>query len=109
MQDLAGKVAVITGGASGIGFATARSLAREGVKLVIADIEHAALDEAVVALQGAGADVVGIRTDVGDKASVEALADQSWSHFGSVHILFNNAGVAVAGPTQSASHADWEW
>jgi NAD(P)-dependent dehydrogenase (short-subunit alcohol dehydrogenase family) len=109
MQDLAGKVAVITGGASGIGLATARSLAREGVKLVLADIEGAALDEAVAALLGAGADVVGILTDVGDKASVEALADQSWSRFGSVHILFNNAGVAVAGPTQSATHADWEW
>jgi NAD(P)-dependent dehydrogenase (short-subunit alcohol dehydrogenase family) len=109
MQDLEGKVAVITGGASGIGFATARSLARKRVKVVLADIERAALDEAVVALQGVGADVVGVRTDVGDKASVEALADQSWSRFGSVHILFNNAGVAVAGPTQSATHADWEW
>ena len=109
MQDLAGKVAVITGGASGIGFATARSLARERVKLVLADIERAALDDAVLALQVAGADVVGIRTDVGDKASVEALADESWSRFGSVHILFNNAGVAVAGPTQNATHADWEW
>jgi len=109
MQDLAGKVAVITGGASGIGFATARSLARERVKIVLADIERAALDEAVATLQGAGADVVGVPTDVGDKASVEALADQSWSRFGSVHIVFNNAGVAVAGPTQNATHADWEW
>jgi len=109
MQDLAGKVAVITGGASGIGFATARSLAREGVKVVLADIERAALDDAVATLQGVGADAVGVRTDVGDKASVEELADQSWSRFGGVHIVFNNAGVAVAGPTQNATHADWEW
>jgi NAD(P)-dependent dehydrogenase (short-subunit alcohol dehydrogenase family) len=109
MQELAGKVAVITGGASGIGLATARALAGERVKLVLADIEQGALDGAVASLQDAGADAIGIRTDVGDKAAVDALADASWSRFGSVHIVFNNAGVAVTGPTQEATHADWEW
>ncbi len=109
MQDLAGKAAVITGGASGIGLATARSLAREGVRLVLADIEAPALDAAVASLARDGADVMGLRTDVGDRRSVEALAQAAWSRFGGVHILFNNAGVAVAGPTQEASHADWEW
>jgi NAD(P)-dependent dehydrogenase (short-subunit alcohol dehydrogenase family) len=109
MQELAGKVAVITGGASGIGLATARSLAREGVSLVLADVEDTALDEAVASLERDGANVIGVHTDVGDKRSVETLAQTCWARFGAVHILFNNAGVAVAGPTQDASHADWEW
>jgi NAD(P)-dependent dehydrogenase (short-subunit alcohol dehydrogenase family) len=109
MEDFKGKVAVITGGASGIGFATAQALAREGARIVIADIEQKALAAAVDKLQTGGADVVGIKVDVADKASVQYLADQAWDTFGAVHILFNNAGVAVGGPTQYASHADWEW
>lgn len=109
MQDLKGKVAVITGGASGIGLATARSLAREGVKLVIADIEQKRLDEAVASLTSDGAQALGVVTDVADKASVDALADRVWSHFGAAHIVFNNAGVAVFGPTQDMTHADWQW
>jgi NAD(P)-dependent dehydrogenase (short-subunit alcohol dehydrogenase family) len=109
MKELAGKVAVITGGASGIGLATAEALARRGAKLVLADIEKPVLDRAVQTLARTGAEVIGIRTDVSDRASVAALADRSWAHFGKVHILFNNAGIAVAGPTQQASHADWKW
>jgi NAD(P)-dependent dehydrogenase (short-subunit alcohol dehydrogenase family) len=109
MQELAGKVAVITGGASGIGLATARALARERVSVVLADIEQTALDAAVASLRDAGADATGIRTDVGDKTAVDALADASWDRFGGVHILFNNAGIVVTGPTQEATHADWEW
>ena len=101
MRELKGSTAVITGGASGIGLATARSLAREGVKLVLADIEQTRLSEAVAALKANGAEAVGIATDVTDKSSVERLADQAWSRFGAVHIVFNNAGVAVFGPTQS--------
>jgi NAD(P)-dependent dehydrogenase (short-subunit alcohol dehydrogenase family) len=109
MQDFTGTTAVITGGASGIGLATARALAREGVKLVLADIEQKRLDQAVVALAADGAQAIGVVTDVADKASVERLADQAWSRFGAVHIVFNNAGVAVFGPTQSMTHADWQW
>jgi NAD(P)-dependent dehydrogenase (short-subunit alcohol dehydrogenase family) len=109
MQELKGRTAVITGGASGIGLATARSLAREGVKLVLADIEQTRLSEAVAGLKADGAEAVGIVTDVTDKPSVESLADQAWSRFGAVHIVFNNAGVAVFGPTQSNTHADWQW
>lgn len=108
-MDFKDKVAVITGGASGIGLATARALAREGSRLVLADVEDMALQRAVETLRGAGADVIGVRTDVGDKGSVDALADRAWSQFGRVHIVFNNAGVAVGGPTHLASHADWEW
>ncbi|MBR0898934.1 SDR family NAD(P)-dependent oxidoreductase [Bradyrhizobium tropiciagri] len=109
MQELKGKIAVITGGASGIGFAAARSLAREGVKLVIADIEQDQLIKAVASLEADGAEVCGVVTDVACKSSVEHLADQAWSRFGAVHICFNNAGVAIFGPTQSMTHADWQW
>jgi len=109
MEDFKGKVAVITGGASGIGFATARALAGQGARVVIADVEQKALGAAVDKLQSMGADVVGFKVDVSNKASMHYLADQAWDTFGAVHILFNNAGVAVGGPTQEASHADWEW
>ncbi len=108
-MELKDKIAVITGGASGIGLATAQALGRAGAKLVIADIESKVLDQAVASLHGAGFDAIGVRTDVGDRASVQALADAAWERFGAVHILFNNAGVAVFGPTQDMSHSDWEW
>lgn len=109
MKELKGKVAVITGGASGIGYATAQSLAREGCRLVLADVEAPALDRAVATLEAAGAEVIGVRTDVGERSAVAALADAAWSRFGRVHVVFNNAGIAVSGPTHLASHAEWEW
>jgi NAD(P)-dependent dehydrogenase (short-subunit alcohol dehydrogenase family) len=109
ISDFRGKVAVITGGASGIGLALATALAREGARLVLADIEQAALDTAVKGLTEAGFEAIGVRTDVADRASVQALADRAFGHFGAVHIVANNAGVAVFGPTQDMTHHDWEW
>jgi NAD(P)-dependent dehydrogenase (short-subunit alcohol dehydrogenase family) len=109
MEDLRGKVAVITGGASGIGLATARAFAREGVKLVLADIEERVLSAVVAGLAHEGAEVIGVRTDVGSKASVEDLAETTWKQWGRADIVFNNAGVAAAGATHRATHADWEW
>jgi NAD(P)-dependent dehydrogenase (short-subunit alcohol dehydrogenase family) len=109
LRDFTGKVAVITGGASGIGFALAQALGREGAKLVIADIEAGPLEDAVRRLGDAGAEVIGVRTDVADRASVQALADRSWERFGAVHLLANNAGVVTFGPTQAMSHEDWMW
>ncbi|HWS74282.1 MAG TPA: SDR family NAD(P)-dependent oxidoreductase [Quisquiliibacterium sp.] len=109
MKDFRDKVAVITGGASGIGLATAGALAREGARLVLADVEEAALRKAVAGLRERGAQAIGVRTDVGDRNSVMDLAERAWREFGAVHIVFNNAGVAVGGPTQDATHADWEW
>lgn len=109
MEDLAGKVAVVTGGGSGIGFATARLLAREGMSIVLADIEQRALDAAREEIAGLGAEVLAVRTDVGDRAQVEALAQKTWQRFGGCHVLFNNAGVAIAGPIQEMTHKDWEW
>lgn len=109
MKDLDGKVAVITGGASGIGLATARALARAGVKLMLADIEERVLSKVVADLAFEGAQVAGFRTDVGDKVSMERLAEATWNQWGRADIVFNNAGVAAAGPTHLATHADWEW
>jgi len=102
--EFAGSVAVITGGASGIGLATARLLAARGCRLVLADVEPGALQ---VAANELGA--LGVVTDVRDKAAVDALADAAFNHFGAVHIVFNNAGVAVGGPTVEMTHADWQW
>lgn len=109
MEDLSGRVAVITGGASGIGLATARRLAHEGMRLVLADIERQPLEAAVRELQQRGAIALGVHTDVGDLQQVQALATTAFAHFGAVHLLFNNAGVAVFGPLQDMKHSDWEW
>jgi len=104
MDELSGRTAVITGGASGLGLATARLLAAEGMQLVLADVEAAPLERAAAEL---GA--LGVVCDVGDLDSVQRLADQAYDRLGAVHLLFNNAGVAVAGPVVQMSHADWEW
>lgn len=109
MDDFNGRVAVITGGASGIGFATAQALAKEGMKLVLADIEQAALDRAVPEIAALGTECIGVRTDVAKKEDVDALAERAWERFGAVHVIFNNAGVAVAGPIASMRHSDWKW
>jgi NAD(P)-dependent dehydrogenase (short-subunit alcohol dehydrogenase family) len=104
MQDLSGKVAVITGGASGIGLATARALRARGCALVLADVEVGPLDAAAAEL-----DALAVPTDVRSKPAVDALADRTFAHFGRADIVFTNAGVAVSGPTAEMSHADWEW
>ncbi len=109
LTDFGGKVAVITGGGSGIGLAVAEALAREGAKLVIADIETGPMEAAVAKLKAAGAEAIGVRTDVSDRASVQALADRTFDHFGAAHVVMHNAGVAVFGATQDMSHQDWLW
>lgn len=109
MSDFGGKTAVITGGASGIGLAMATALAVRGARLVLADIEAGPLERAVDELSRKGAEAIGVRTDVGDRASVQALADRAFERFGKVHFVANNAGVAVFGPTQDMTHEDWLW
>jgi len=109
MENPSGKVAVITGGASGIGFATAKALAAKGAKIVIADIEAGALDRAVAALSSSDAKAEGVVCDVADLASVQNLAEAAFSKMGAVHIVFNNAGVAVGGHIAQMKHSDWEW
>ena len=96
MEDLAGKVAVVTGGAAGIGRGIVEALLDEGARVVIADIEVPVLDAAVAELADRGA-VVGVVTDVSDPASVEALADRVFEEFGVCHVLWNNAGVTSGG------------
>jgi NAD(P)-dependent dehydrogenase (short-subunit alcohol dehydrogenase family) len=109
VEDLAGTVAVITGGASGIGLATARRLADAGGRIVLADVEAGALSAAAADLSGRGVEVEAVVCDVRRLADVEAVADAAWSRFGSVDIVFNNAGVALAGPVWTMSHDDWRW
>lgn len=109
MEHLTDKVAVITGGASGIGFATALRLASRGVRLVLADIEESALDRAVTELSAIGTAVEGVVCDVGDLKAVQHLADTAFEKMGAVHIVFHNAGIAVGGPIAEMQHSDWEW
>ncbi|MGH9012763.1 MAG: SDR family NAD(P)-dependent oxidoreductase [Acidimicrobiia bacterium] len=110
MDDLRGKVAVVTGGASGIGRALADRFAAEGMSLVVADIEEAALDAAAKELADGGADVLAVPTDVSSPESVDELARATFDRFGTAHVVCNNAGVgghgygAWEGPLE-----EWEW
>jgi NAD(P)-dependent dehydrogenase (short-subunit alcohol dehydrogenase family) len=109
MMDLAGRVAVVTGGASGIGRALARALLAEDVRVVVADVEDAALDATVDELAGTG-EVHGVRCDVSDAAAVERLARWTIDELGGVHIVCNNAGVSGAGGYVSRIPLEqWEW
>jgi len=110
MQELRDKVAVVTGGASGIGLALAHALLREGMAVVVADIEVAALDAAVADLASAGGTVAGIRTDVSDFNSVSELADEVYRIHGACHVLCNNAGVgAPSAKVWATTPNDWRW
>jgi len=109
MKDFQGKVAVITGGASGLGRAMADRFAREGMSIVLADVEPNALARAEAEMKAAGAKVIGVRTDVSKAADVEALAQKTLAAFGGVHLLANNAGVAEGGNVWDNTVADWEW
>jgi len=110
MDDLRGKVAVVTGAASGIGFALSERFAAEGMGVVMADVEQAALSEAAEMLRTKGADVLSVLTDVSKADQVEALAARAEEQFGAVHVVCNNAGVAGGGgPSWETALADWEW
>lgn len=110
MKDLSGKVAVVTGGASGIGRALADAFAAEGMKVVLADVEAPALEAATRELRAAGHDVTGVRCDVADPESVEHLADEAYRAYGAVHVLCNNAGVGPpSAKVWETTPNDWRW
>ena len=109
MRDVAGKTAFITGGASGMGLAMARSFAKAGMKVVIADIEQAARDAAQAEFESSNAEFLVLPLDVTDRAAMQAAADATEERFGKVHVVCNNAGVAVGGPIDQMAYNDWDW
>ena len=108
MQNLPGKTAFVTGGASGIGLGIAKALLGAGMNVVIADIRDDHLAQASAEL-GVPERLLALKLDVTDRASYERAADVAEARFGKIHLLCNNAGVAVVGPTELATYADWDW
>jgi NAD(P)-dependent dehydrogenase (short-subunit alcohol dehydrogenase family) len=111
MEELAGRVAVVTGGAGGVGRALGERFAAEGMRVVLADVFADRLEEAVAAVRDRGAEAIGVVTDVSELASVEHLADAAYDAFGAVHVLCNNAGVGGGGEGHIWDHTpnDWGW
>ena len=109
MDNLKERVAVVTGGASGIGRALCLGFARAGARVVVADVDESGMDATVAAVKRAGSDAIAVRTDVSRLGDVEVLAERAFTRWGAVHVLCNNAGVAVHGGLESASHQDWQW
>ena len=109
MEGFEGRVAVVTGAASGIGLATAVRFAQEGMRVLLADIEREPLEAAVSTLRGQGHEVLGVPTDVSEPDAIQHLADRTIDAFGKVNVLHNNAGVVRAGRVAELSIADWEW
>jgi NAD(P)-dependent dehydrogenase (short-subunit alcohol dehydrogenase family) len=109
VETFEGRGAVITGGASGIGFASAREFTRRGARVVLADVNQSALDEAVQRLRADGAEAHGVLCDVTKLDAVEHLAEESFRLLGEVNLVFNNAGIAYAGPVADVTHGDWRW
>ena len=109
LTSLKDRTAVVTGGASGIGRALALLFAREGANVVVADLDEAGMAETVAGVSQAGRRALAVKIDVSRLADVEALADRAFGEFGAVHVVCNNAGVALWGGLESVTHKDWEW
>jgi NAD(P)-dependent dehydrogenase (short-subunit alcohol dehydrogenase family) len=111
LRELTGKVAVVTGAASGMGRAFAQRFAEEGMRVVLADVEREALDRAVGELRAAGFAAAGVPVDVSSRASVQDLAGAALDAFGAIHLAVNNAGVEgyLDGPLWEATEKDWRW
>jgi NAD(P)-dependent dehydrogenase (short-subunit alcohol dehydrogenase family) len=110
MQDIHGKVAVVTGAASGIGRGMCEAFIDAGMRVVLADVEEQALERTSRQLRAGGADVHSVRTDVSKPEQVQALADETLRHYGAVHVVCNNAGVATETiPSWGGTLDDWNW
>jgi NAD(P)-dependent dehydrogenase (short-subunit alcohol dehydrogenase family) len=109
MKDFKNKIAVVTGGASGIGLGIGRALAAEGAHLVVGDIDEGNAAKAAEDLRGRGARAIAVRTDVRDDASVEGLFDAAKSEFGGIDLVFNNAGVYLGGEMKDCTADDWRF
>jgi NAD(P)-dependent dehydrogenase (short-subunit alcohol dehydrogenase family) len=109
MDDFEGRGAVITGGASGIGLATATEFARRGARVVLSDVDQPALEQAVNRLRGEGFDANGVVCDVRHLEEMVHLAEESFRLLGQVDVVFSNAGIVVAGPMAQTNHDDWRW
>ena len=109
MREFTGKVAFITGGASGVGLGQAKVFGRAGARVVLADVRAAALDEALGQLHGMGVRAHGIFLDVTDRAGFARAADETESVFGPVQVLFNTAGVSMFGPLEESTYDDYDW
>lgn len=109
MKEFKGKVAVVTGSASGMGRACAERFAQEGMKVVLADVEQKALDKAEAEMKASGYTVLAVRTDVSKPESLQALAQKTLDKFGAVHIMHSNAGVQAGNAVWETTLADWKW
>ena len=109
MREVRGRTAFITGGASGMGLAMARAFAAAGMKVVIADIEQKALDAATAEFEASNAEFLTLPLDVTDREAFAAAADAAEARFGSIHVVCNNAGVALSGSIDKMTYKDWDW